>query len=201
MKKSLILLIALLFGCGLVLSSCKTTETQIVKPNENNFIAPKVSLDSFEIPQYDGYWYYSKKTKTTKGDAGDRGAMLPMSFLFSIENKNPYPIIMDGMTFTVVFDKDFSVVTYNNQDEYWIPAGKTDQVRVTTLITVRSALLSLLVTGGFKLKEKKWSPWQALERWWKGVPDGTVPVNLTDCSFSFSAGGVSKVYPFKIQAQ
>ena len=47
------------------------------------------------------------------------------------------------MTFTVVFDKEFSLVTYNNQDEYWIPAGKTDQVRATTLITVRSALLSL----------------------------------------------------------
>ncbi|OQY48639.1 MAG: hypothetical protein B6240_04420 [Desulfobacteraceae bacterium 4572_87] len=111
------------------------------------------------VPQYDGYWYFSKKTKPTKGEAGDRGAMLPLSFLFNIENKNPYPILLNGMTFTVLVDKEFELVTYNNDDEYWIPAGKTDQIRATTLITVRSALLSLLVTGGFKLKAKGVSPW------------------------------------------
>jgi archaellum component FlaF (FlaF/FlaG flagellin family) len=200
MKKSLILFVALLFGFGLVFSSCVTTDSQ-VKPNENNFMAPKVTLDSFMVPQYDGYWYFSKKAKPTKGDAGDRGAMLPMSFLFNIENRNPYPILLNGMTFTVVVDKEFELVTYNNDDEYWIPAGMTDQVRATTLITVRSALLSLLVTGGFKLKAKGVSPWKALEDWWKGVPEGTTPVNLTGCSFSFSAGGVSKVYPYEMVAQ
>ncbi len=201
MKKRLILLIALMFGFGLVFSSCVTTDTQVVPPNEKNFMQPKVTLDSFEIPQYDGYWYFAKSVKPTKGEAGDRGAMLPMSFLFNVENRNAYPILLNGITFTVMFDKDFGVVTYNSQDEYWIPAGKTDQVRATTLITARSALLSLMVTGGFKLKEKGWSPWQALERWWKGVPEGTVPVELADCSFTFTAGPMTKAYAYKIQAQ
>ena len=198
MKKKLVLMTVLIFVLSVALMSCVTTQ---VKPTEKNFLAPKITLESFEIPQYDGYWYFSKKVKPTKGDAGDRGAMLPLSFLFNIENKNPYPIVLDGMTFTVVFDKEFSLVTYNNQDEYWIPAGKTDQVRATTLITTRSALLSLLVTGGFKLKAKGWSPWKALETWWKGVPDGTTSVDITECSFSFSANGVSKTYPYEIKAQ
>ena len=79
-----------------------------------------------------------------------------MSFLFSVQNPNPYPILLEGIQFTVNFDNDFDVVTVNNQDSYWIPAGKTTNVRTTTMITVRSALLSLLVTGGFKLKEKGW---------------------------------------------
>jgi len=57
------------------------------------------------------------------------------------------------------------------------------------------------VTGGFKLKEKGWSPWDALERWWKGVPEGTTPVHIAECSFSFSADGVSKTYPYEMQAQ
>lgn len=198
MKKKLVLMTVLIFALSVALISCVTTQ---VKPTNTNFIAPKVTLESFEIPQYDGYWYFSKKVKPTKGDAGDRGAMLPLSFLFNIENKNPYPIVLDGMTFTVVFDKEFSLVTFNNQDEYWIPAGKTDQVRATTLITARSALLSLMVTGGFKLKAKGWSPWKALETWWKGVPDGTTSVDITECSFSFSANGVSKAYPYEIKAQ
>ena len=198
MKKKLVLMTVLIFGLSVALISCVTTQ---VKPTDKNFIAPKVTLESFEIPQYDGYWYFSSKVKPTQGAAGNRGAALPMSFLFNVENKNPYPILLDGMTFTVVFDKEFSLMTYNNQDEYWIPAGKTDQVRATTLITARSALLSLLVTGGFKLKAKGWSPWQALETWWKGVPEGTTPVDITECSFSFSANGVAKTYPYAIKAQ
>ena len=198
MKKKLVLMTVLIFGLSVALISCVTTQ---VKPTNTNFIAPKVTLESFMVPQYDGYWYFSSKVKPTKGDAGNRGAVLPMSFLFNVENKNPYPILLDGMVFTVVFDKEFSLMTYNNQDEYWIPAGKSDQVRATTLITTRSALLSLMVTGGFKLKAKGWSPWKALETWWKGVPEGTTPVDITECTFSFSANGVSRAYPYEIKAQ
>jgi hypothetical protein len=54
-----------------------------------------------------------------------------------------------------------------------------------------------MVTGGFKLKEKGWSPWDALERWWKGVPDYSVPVTVKEGAFSFVLDGEPKVLPFK----
>ena len=66
MKKRLILLVALLFGFGLVFSSCVTTDSQ-VKPNNSNFVAPKIELAGFEVPQYDGYWYVAKSVKPTHG--------------------------------------------------------------------------------------------------------------------------------------
>jgi len=198
MKKRLALMTVLIFGLSVALMSCVTTQ---VKPTDKNFIAPSVTLESFEVPQYDGYWYYAKAVKPTKGQPDDRGAMLPMSFLFNVENKNPYPIVLDGITFTVKFDKEFAMVTYTCTDQYWIPAGKSDHIRATTLITARSALLSLMVTGGFKLKAKGIGPFDALEKWWKGVPDGTTPVHISEASFSFSADGVSKTYPYEIQAQ
>ncbi len=194
MNKKLIWITILIFGMALVLASCAGMKT---KPTAQNFKTPIIKLESFEVPQYDGYWYISKKVKPTKGEAGNRGAPLPMSFLFSITNPNPYPILLDGFSFTVAFDKDFDLVTYNNQDSYWIPAGKTDQVRATTMITTRSALLSLLVTGGYKLKARGWSPWQALERWWKGVPNYSVPVTVKEGAFTFRADGVEKVVPFE----
>jgi len=194
MNKKLIWMTVLIFGMALVLASCAGMKT---KPTAQNFKAPVISLESFEVPQYDGYWYFSKKVKPTKGDAGNRGAPLPMSFLFNITNPNPYPVLLDGFKFTVAFDKDFDLITYNNQDSYWIPAGKTDQVRATTLITTRSALLSLLVTGGYKLKARGWSPWQALERWWKGVPNYSVPITVKEGAFTFRADGVEKVVPFQ----
>jgi len=194
MNRKLIWITILIFGMALVLASCAGMQT---KPTATNFKTLTITLESFEVPQYDGYWYISSKVKPTKGEAGNRGAPLPMSFLFSITNPNPYPVLLDGFRFTVAFDKDFDLVTYNNQDSYWIPAGKTDQVRATTMITARSALLCLLVTGGYKLKARGWSPWQALERWWKGVPDYSVPVTVKEGTFTFRADGVEKVVPFQ----
>jgi hypothetical protein len=198
MKKKLVLMTVLMVALSFALMACVTAP---VKPTDKNFVAPKVTLASFEVPQYDGYWYYAKAVTPTKGDADDRGAMLPMSFLFNVENPNSYPILLNGITFTVKFDNEFALVTYTNNDQYWIPANKTDQIRATTLITARSALLSLMVTGGFKLKAKGIGPFDALEKWWKGVPEGTTPVHITECSFSFQADGVNKTYPYEIQAQ
>ena len=124
-----------------------------------------------------------------------------MTFLFNINNPNSYPVALEGIKFDVVFDKEFTMVTYNSEDTIWVPANKTTQVRATTLITVRSGLLSLLVTGGYKLKAKGWSPWQALERWWTGVPEFSVPVSVDQGAFTFMAGDVVKVLPFAAEVK
>ena len=195
MNKKLVLMFSLVFAVSVFFASCAG---MMKKPTEANFKDPVIMFESFEVPQYDGYWYFSSKVKPTKGDAGNRGAPLAMSFLFNISNPNPYPILLEEFKFTVAFDKEFDMVTVNNQDAFWLPAGKTDQVRATTMITARSALLSLLVTGGYKLKAKKINAWQALEKWWRGVPDYTVPVTVKEGAFSFSAGDdVLKVLPFE----
>ena len=192
-KKSIILLTALMFGMGLIFASCVGVQ---VKPTAANFKAPVITLESFEVPQYDGYWYYGGKTKPAKGKAGNHGAPLPMSFLFNVKNPNPYPVLLEGYKFTVNFE-GFDMVTVNNIDSIWIPPGKTTHVRSHTLITVRSGLLSLLVTGGYKLKAKKMSPWQALEKWWKGASGYAIPVTVHEGAFTFKANGVMKILPFE----
>jgi hypothetical protein len=195
MDKKVALLTLLLFGLAVVFASCAALQ----KPTEANFQDPTITLESFMVSQYDGYWYYGSKIEPTKGKAGNHGAALPMSFLFNVNNPNPYPILLDGFRFTVAFDKEFDLVTVVNQDSVWIPAGKTQQVRASTLITVRSALLSLLVTGGFKLKAKGISPWDALEKWWVGVPDYSVPVTAHEGAATFRADGVTKTVGFKAE--
>jgi hypothetical protein len=195
MNKRLALMTVLLFGLAVVFASCAAMQ----KPTAANFKDPVITLESFMVPQYDGYWYYSSKIKPTKGKAGNHSAPLPMSFLFNVNNPNPYPILLDGYQFTVAFDKEFDLVTVVNQDSYWIPAGKTQQVRASTLITVRSALLSLLVTGGFKLKAKGISPWDALEKWWVGVADYSIPVSVHEGAATFRADGITKIVAFKAE--
>jgi hypothetical protein len=194
MSKRLVIAVSLCFILGVVLAACAGMGT---KPTASNFKTPKITLAYFEVPQYDGYWYYAASVKPTKGDAGDHGAPLPMSFVIDVENPNPYPVLLEGITYTVAFDKDFALYTGNNGDSYWIPAGKTDQVRLSTMITARSALLSLLVTAGYTLKDRGWSPWDALDRWWTGVPTLSVPVTLKECSFTFKADGLVKAVPFE----
>jgi hypothetical protein len=194
MNKKLVLVITCIIGLAFAFTSCATLQ----KPSASNFKAPGITLESFMVPQYDGWWYYSGKIKPTKGKGGDRGAPLPMSFLFNIKNDNPYPVLLEGFRFTVAFE-GFDLVTVNNDDSYWIPGEKVDQIRVTTMITGRSALLSLLVTGGFKLKASKVSPWAALEKWWTGIPEYKVPVTVHEGAATFSAGDVTQVVAFQAE--
>jgi hypothetical protein len=192
-KRSTLLLLALIFGMGVIFASCAGMQ---VKPTAANFKAPEIALELVEIPQYDGYWYYGGKTKPTKGKAGDHGAPLPLAVTFNITNPNPYPVLLDGYKFTIAFE-EFDLVTFAGYDTQWIPAGKTNQLRASTMITVRSALLSLLVTGGYKLKAKKTNAWAVLEKWWTTIPDMAFPITVHEGAFTFKANGVSKTLPFK----
>ena len=89
------------------------------------------------------------------------------------------------------------MITEENSDSYWIPANKTDQVRITTMITAPQAASGLALANAIALKKRGWKSMQALERWWKGVPELSVPVTISECAFTFMADGVIKVLPFE----
>jgi len=190
-KKSTVLLIALIFGIGALFASCAGMQ---VKPTAANFKAPVIALELVEVPQYDGYWVYSK-IKPTKGKGGG-SAPLPLAVTFNITNPNSYPVLLEGYNFVLAFE-EFDMVTVNGYEAQWIPAGKTNQLRATTMITVGTAVGNLLVTGGFKLKAKGTDAWAALEKWWTTIPDMAFPINIHEGAFTFRADGVSKTLPFK----
>lgn len=191
--KQCILRICCLVGALTLLLGCASKQPA---PSRDQMEPPEVSLKSFQVPQYDGYWYYSGKIEPTKGQAGDHGAPLLMSFLFAVHNPNPFPVRLDSMTFTVAVE-GFSLMTVNSNDVNWVPAERTDEIRLNTLVTTRSALLNLLVTGGSKLKEKGMSPWQAMERWWTKLPSLEIPVQVKEGSATFRADGISEVIAFR----
>ncbi len=182
---SFIVIAALLFGCA----------GMIVKPTGKNFKAPVVTLDSMEVAHAFGYWYFSNKVKPTKGKPDNVGAPLDLAFIFNVENPNAYPVKMENLKFTIAFD-GFDLNTVASTDIMWIPAGKTNQVRVHAHFDVRQSLLSLLVTGGFKLKEKGTNAWAQLEEWWTGIPEYSVPINVNAGSAVFKADGLTKVVSF-----
>ncbi len=174
-----------------LLLACATAPT----PTEPTFSPPVVTLDSVEVAHYWGWWYFSKKVEPTKGKAGDYGAPMDLAFIFDISNPNPYPVKMEGFKFTVAFE-EFDLNTVGSTETQWIPGGKTNQVRVHAMFDGRQSLLSLLVTGGFKLKEKGMSVWDQLENWWVGVPEFSFPIYVKEGSAIFSTDGRSEVTTF-----
>lgn len=165
-------------------------------PTNANMMAPKITLSHVEVPYYTGYWYYAKKVEPTKGTAGDYGAPMMLAFVFDIQNPSPYPVELDGFQFTVMFE-DFEVNTVSSPETMWIPAGKTNQLRVPAMFDTRQTLLTLLLPGAMMLKEKGITPWDALEKWWTGAPDFSFPVYVKEGSAVFKAGDVVKVVPFE----
>ncbi len=187
---SFIILAVLLAGCAGVMT----------KPTAKNFQTPIVTLDSMEVEHFWGWWYYSNKVKPTMGKAGNYGAPLDLAFIFNIENPNPFPVELESLKFTVAFE-EFDLNTVSSIETQWIPPGKTNQLRVHAMFDGRQSLMSLLVTGGFKLKEKTGgagagAALKQLGKWWKAAPEYGFPVYVKEGAAVFKADTLVKVAMF-----
>jgi hypothetical protein len=191
-KAVMVGIIGIVFLAGMV--GCATTQgggtasVSSIKP-------PTIKLVDVQLAHYWGWWYFSKKVKPTKGKAGNYGAPMDLAFVFEITNPNPFPIQLDGFKFTVAFE-EFDVNTINAFETMWIPAGKTNQLAVHGMFDARTSLLSLLVTGGFKLKAKKMNVWQQLEKWWTGITTFSFPITVKEGAATFHAGDKTIVASF-----
>ncbi len=192
MQKNAILRICL---SVLVIAFLMTGCAAMQKASDSNFKSPTVTLSHVELEHYFGWWFYGAKVKPTKGKAGNNGAPLDYAFIFEITNPNNYPVMLDGFSFSVALE-EFDLNRVISPETMWIPAGKTNQIRVHAVFGVRAAQMSLLVTGGFKLKEKGVSFWDQLEKWWTGAPNFSFPLNVNEGSAVFTADGVTRVVPF-----
>ena len=199
MRKELILIACLSFlVVSVSISGCIG-----LKPTEKNFQYPVVELDYVEVAHYWGWWYYSSKVNPSIGKAGNYGAPLDLAFTFNITNPNKYPIHLEELKFTIAFE-EFDLNTVTSTASQWIPAGMTNQLRVHAMFDGRQSLLSLLVTGGFKLKEKRGKSgiaeaFKQLGIWWEGIPDYSFPIYVKEGAAIFNADKITKVKSFTAQ--
>jgi len=190
-KKSIVLIFLSVFVLAVLMSGC----AGMSKPSESNFKTPVVTLDYVDVAHYFGWWYYSPKVKPTKGKAGHNSAPLDYAFIFNIKNPNSFPVMLDGFKFACVIDGIQLNAGYS-YETMWIPAGKTNQLKVEVLYDFRGAQLSLLVVAGEELKKKGLSFWDQIEKIWLGAPDFSFPVDVTQGSAVFKANGIVKVAAF-----
>ena len=183
--KVLLILTALLVGCA-----------GIQKPSRDDFQAPEITLIHVEISYYTGYYYFSSKVIPTRGQAGDYGAPLQLSFIYAIKNSNAYPVMLEAFRFTVLFE-DFELITVNSPEIMWIPGGKTNQIRVPATFDIRQAFVNLQLAGALKLKQKNQTVWEVLEKWWTQAPDFSFEISVAQGSAIFNAAGIDQVVPFR----
>ena len=191
-KKSIILVFLSAFVAAFLLSGCAALQ----KPTETNFKDPVVSLDYVDVAHYWGFWYYNPKVKPTAGKAGHNAAPLDYAFFFNIQNPNSYPIMLESLKFACLID-GFQINAGYSTEAMWIPAGKTNQLKVEVMYDYRGALLSLGVVAGMQLKEKGVKLGDQLVKIWTQAPDFSFPVGVTQGAAVFKADGVTKVVGFE----
>ena len=189
-KQIIISVFKVLFITALV-SGCVSMKN----PDESNFRDPLIGLDHVEISYYAGYYYFSNEVTPTRGKADNYGAPLLMTFVYKMHNPNEYPIMLDWFSFAVKFE-GIKVNNIISPATMWIPAGKTNLLRVPAMFDTRQTLLTLIMPEAAKLNQKKRSPWDALEKWWTGAPDFSYPISVAEGSAVFRAGQVIRAIAF-----
>ncbi|UCF92063.1 MAG: LEA type 2 family protein [Desulfobacterales bacterium] len=165
-------------------------------PSDSNFVTPEVTLNYVDVGHYFGWWYYAPDIKPTKGTAGSNAAPLDYAFIFDIHNPNSFPVMLEDFKFACMID-GFEINSGYSTESQWIPAGKTNQLRVEVMFDPQGTMMSLGVVAGNQLKEKGVGLWDELEKIWTGAPDFTFPVGVTQGAAVFKAGDVTKVAGFE----
>jgi hypothetical protein len=198
MKKQSVLMTV--FGLALaafLLAGCAGMQTA----SEATFKTPEVTLSHAEVPSYFGYWFYDAKVQPSlpaNAKPGNNGAPLIYAFILNIKNPNEFPVLMDNLKFTVSLE-GFDLNTVSSQEQTWIPAGKTTQLRVPCVLGMAEASGAISVAGFAKLKERNLKAWDLIETWWTKAPDFSFPVEVKEGSAVFKADGIIKVAAFKAQ--
>ena len=194
-KQSLFMISMSLIAVAAVLTGCAGTQ----KASESSFKTPSVTLNRAEVPSYFGFWFYDNKVQPTLpagAKPGRNGAPLIYAFIFDIKNPNDFPVLMNNLKFTVALE-GFDLNTVGSQDDTWIPAGKSTQLRVPCVLGPWEAFMSLGVVGGTQLQKMGKKPWDMIQKWWTTAPDFSFPVEVREGSAVFNADGITKVAAFK----
>jgi hypothetical protein len=180
MRKALLGSMALLL---VAILSAQCVVPQQVTPAELQ--TPNVTLQRVEIAHY---WpFLLDMSGQVPGFEGIRhGSALELAFIFNVENPNNFDVMLDALNFTVAFE-EFELQTVGVYEDSWIPARKTNQVRVNVTFDSVTVLLSLLVTGGFKLQEQGISGPEKVGGWWEGVQDFAFPIHVAGGTADFKS--------------
>ncbi len=150
--------------------------------------APIVTLDRIEVKSIQPFFVKPKLMKPSKEDpkkkvefTGKYGysSSLSLAYVLNIKNPNKEPVMLDDLQFTVMFN-GFEINTLIAYDDAWIPAGKTNQVRVVGINEAFPTIVSLMVGAGNAARAKSLgkSAGALVVGWWKGIAEFSFPIQI-----------------------
>lgn len=153
------------------IAGCATLEAQKVE-------APKVELERVEVAHYWPFYLEAKER---------RGSPMDLAFILWVNNPNNFDVMLDELGFTVTLEPGFEVNTINVYEKMYIPPKRTNQLRVHVALDAYTTMLSLLVTGGFRLQEMGVKPQDQLKAWWDKVGDFGFKISVTNGTAMFDS--------------
>ncbi len=163
------------------------------------FEPPVITLERVEVANIQEFFAKPRVGYKSEGEPGKdiaAGAILNTAYVFGIKNPDKIPLLLEELTFSVAFD-GIEVNTPMVYEHSWIPAGKTNQLRVIatneTLPTIGS--LSVASEKAMKVKEMKTTPAALVKKWWDNVGDFSFPVSVINgvATFKNEKGEEKKV--------
>ncbi len=135
------------------------------------FVKPKIMVPSKEDP---------KKKVETVGKYGYSSTM-NVAYILAITNPGKEPIMLDEISFTIEFE-GFEVNTVNIYEDSWIPAGKTNYLRVIGTNEAFPTIVSLMLGAENvqKTKEMGTSAGALVGKWFKEIADFSFPISINN---------------------
>ena len=110
-----------------------------------------------------------------------------VAYILNIKNPNKEPVMLDELSFTITFD-GFEVNTVTAYEDAWVPAGKTNQLRVIATNEAFPTIISLMV-GAMNVKriqDMKTSAGKMVGKWWNTIADFPFPIEIVNGTAVFS---------------
>jgi hypothetical protein len=147
---------------------------------------PVVTLERIDVASIQPFFVKPRigyKDEKTPGKEMTYGysSTLNLAFIFNIKNPNKEPVMLDEFQFTANF-QGFDVNTALAYEDSWIPAGKTNQLRVVVTNEAFPMIVSLMVGAEHaeKIKKMKTSAGALVKKWFETVSDFAFPIGVTN---------------------
>jgi hypothetical protein len=153
---------------------------------------PVITLEKVEIASIAPFYVkprigYKSEQEPGKEETYGYSSMMSVAYVLNIKNPGKKPIMLDELQFTVAFE-EFDINTPMVYEKSWIPAGKTNQVRVVVTNEAFPTIVSLSVGAEFatKIAEMKTSPGALVSKWWKEISDFSFPIAVKNGTARFT---------------
>jgi hypothetical protein len=148
--------------------------------------APVITLERVDVASIQPFYVkprigYKDEKEPGKEETYGYSSTLTLAYIFNIKNSNKEPLMLDELQFTTAFE-GFDVNTAIAYEDSWIPAGKTNQLRVNVVNEAFPTIVSLMVGAehAAKITEMKTTAGALVSKWWKDVADFSFPITISN---------------------